>query len=126
MAATGTRFLKLSGAEDFLVSLHALERLREHSGRPVAEEEAFAVFGGGMQVSAEKLILMGYRPAYGRRMSEDKRSWYFRFEMDGQEMIAVVGEGDRAGQYIWVTTYVRNRQTAHLMVAAFDMLMSAA
>lgn len=126
MAATGAKFLTLAHVESLLLSRHALDRLHEHTGVGLSEEEAYEAFYDGRQLRDTDLILLGYRPAYGRRMNQGQKSWYFRIDVDGQEAIAVIGEGMAPGEYVWLTTYGRNRQTDAFRLADFDMLGWAA
>jgi hypothetical protein len=126
MAVDGAKFLKLSNAEGFTISAHAVQRLGEHTGRFIPEDQAHEVFCKGRQITAQEAILLGYRPAYGHRPNGGQKSWYFRIEPDSREMIAVVTEGDYPGEFVWVTTYGRNQQTDALQIASFDMLTTAA
>jgi hypothetical protein len=126
MAVNGAKLLKLSNAEGFTISAHAFQRLGEHTGRFIPEDQAHEVFCEGRQITAQEAILLGYRPAYGRRLNGGQKSWYFRIELDGREMIAVVTEGDHPGEFVWVTTYGRNQQADALQIATFNMLTTAA
>jgi hypothetical protein len=126
MAVNGEKFLKLSNAECIQISAHASKRLGEHMGRAIPEDQAYEVFCKGRQITAHEAILLGYRPAYGRRLSNGEKSWYFRLELNGQEMIAVVTEGDYPGEFVWVTTYAPDRQTEQCRMATPAMLGFAA
>lgn len=126
MAVNGARFLKLSSAERLAVTRHALDRIQEHAGRCLSEEQACEVFCAGRQVTALQALLLGYRPAYGRRMNQGQKSWYFRLQLDGRELIAVVTEGDYPDEFVWVTTYAPNRQTEQYRMATPAMLGFAA
>jgi hypothetical protein len=110
MAITGERFLELSKAECLHVSGHALGRLRTRAGAALSREEALELFRRARHLPVDDLFLLGYRPAYRRRLRNGRKSWYFRMAIRGRELIAVVsqmGEGDLA----WVTTYGRDPQT---------------
>jgi hypothetical protein len=125
MGVTGAKFLELSKAEAFEVAKHALYRLREHTGFRFSEDEALGLFRAARQVRPKQLIWLGYRPAYGRRKANGQKSWYFRTTVAGREVIAVVGEGDLEGQFVWVTTYGRNAQTDQLRAASYEALAYA-
>ena len=122
MAVTGEKFLALSKAEGLEISVHALRRLHERTGRRVSEEEAFELFLSARQVRAHEMIVLGYRPAYGSRLKEGQKSWHFRLLVGGEEAIAVVEQSFREGEYVWMTTYGRNAQTEHLCTATCDAL----
>ena len=126
MAVTGEKFLELSKAEEFEVAKHALYRLREHTGRRLSGEEAMELFRGARQVRPKQLIWLGYRPAYGRRRAHGQQSWYFGTTVAGREVIAVVGEGDMDGRFVWVTTYGRNAQTEQLGALSYDAVLATA
>ncbi len=125
MAITGEKFLMLSKAVFFDVSCHALDRLREHSGVDVTEEGALALFEDSRQVRPGEMVLMGYRPRYQARLSAGQKSWYFRFLLFGQELIAVVTEGFTSGQYAWVTTYAPTPQSEIYRLAEYEGLAVA-
>jgi hypothetical protein len=122
MGVTGERFLELSRAEDLEVSGHALDRLCERLGLRLTTEEAIGLFQRGHQVKADEMILLGYRPAYGRRLRHGRRSWYFLLPVHGAELIAVVSQADGEGQFAWATTYAPNDQTQQLRMASYDAL----
>ena len=126
MAVNGERFLRLSRAEALHISRHALDRIDQHVGRYVGREEALDLFCRGTQVRAEGLLQLGYRPAYAGRLARGQRSWYFRFGIEGTELIAVIGQGMLPGEYVWLTTYGRNRQTDQYQVATFEDVSLAA
>jgi hypothetical protein len=122
MGVTGERFLELSRAEALEVSVHALDRLCERVGFRLTTEEAIGLFQRGRQVKADEMILLGYRPAYGRRLHRGRRSWYFLLPVHGAELIAVVSQSDGEGEFAWVTTYAPNAQTDELRMASYDAL----
>ena len=125
MGITGERFLGLSKAENFVITDHALDRLREYTGLEPSEDDAFSLFGESRQVRPEEMILMGYRPRYGRRLMEGQKSWYFRFLAFGEELIAVIGEGFTRGQFAWITAYGPTRQSELFRVADYETLAAA-
>ena len=126
MGVTGRRFLELTKAEGLEISGHALCRLRERTGRRVSEEEAFELFFNARQVRAGEMIMLGYRPAYGRRLRRGQKSWYFRLLVGGEEAIAVIGQAIGEGEHVWMTTYGRNAQTEHLCMGTSEALASVA
>lgn len=105
MAISGRNFLRVNETEDFTITRHALERLRERSGKAVAPEAAEAAFEASRQRRHQELMLLGYRPNYRGRLRDGIRTWYFSFAVEGQEMIAVVQQEETSGKMIWVTTY---------------------
>ena len=117
MRITGEKFLKLSRAAELVVSGHALGRVRQHTGASVPLQTALGLFQDARQLRHAEMLLLGYRPRYGLRMRQGQKSWYFRFELAGTELVAVVTEGQLEGQYVWITTYTPNRQTEQLRVA---------
>jgi len=113
MAITGQRWLQLTRAEHLEVCAHALHRIRERAGRWLNEEQAIELFLSARHVRPDDLLLLGYRPAYHRRLRGGQKSWYFRIVVEGRELIAVIGQqGD--GDFAWVTTYGRDAQTDQL------------
>ena len=126
MAITGEKFLEVTHAEAFSISWHAQDRIKESLGREILEETAFRFFCKGRQLSAQEMIPLGYRPMYNHRLQRGQKSWYFRFEIDGCEFVAVIGEGWDEREYVWTTTYARNRQTNHYRVATYRQLALAA
>ena len=126
MGVTGGRFLELTKAEGLEISGHALCRLRERTGRRISQEEAFELFLCARQVRAGEMIMLGYRPAYGRRLKRGQRSWYFRLVVGSREAVAVIGQDIGEGGYVWMTTYGRNAQTEHLCTATYDGLARVA
>jgi len=126
MAITGERFLEVTHAETFSISWHAQDRIREFLGREISEETVFRLFRKGRQLTAQEMIHLGYRPMYNNRLQHGRKSWYFRFELDGCEFVAVIGEGWDEREFVWITTYARNRQTNHYRVATYRQLALAA
>ena len=122
MAITGAGFLNVSKAERFTVSNHALDRIWQHTDLNPTRALATVLFSHSRQVKPFQMMLMGYRPAYARRLKEGKKSWYFRFMLLGEELIAVVTEGSEAGEYAWVTTYHPSQQSEHYRLATYEML----
>ena len=125
MATTGGKFLRLSNATCFTISDHALLRLEEHTDMEPTRGLASVLFEHSRQVNSQEMRLLGYRPAYGRRLMRGEKSWYFRFQVFCQELIAVIGESASPGEYVWLTTYSPNRQTELLRVADFESLAVA-
>ncbi len=113
MSITGQQFLKVSKATQLEVTEHALRRIRQRAGTRLSEREAMALFLDARYVHPEDLLLLGYRPAYGRRQRRGQKSWYFRLPLAGCELIAVIGQR-RDGSMAWVTTYAPNPQTEQL------------
>lgn len=113
MATTGRKFLKLSQAQGLTVSRHALDRMRQYTGLDLHENLAMLLFRHSEYRSPEQVLMLGFRPRYWGRKAEGQKSWYFRFHVSGEELLAVVAEGDRPGEYVWVTTYGVNDQTRH-------------
>ena len=126
MGVSGERFLELTRAKGLQISKHALRRLHERTGWHVSEEDSFALFLGARQVSAHEMIMLGYRPAYGRRLRKGQRSWYFRLIVGSGEAVAVIGEAVMEDEYVWLTTYGRNSQTEQLCTATYDRLACVA
>ncbi len=114
MGIVGNRFLELSGAKSFIVTTHALERMREFAGFRPTSGLAHVWFSRSRQLSHQEMLQLGYRPSYEHRRAEGIKSWYFRFFVFADEMVAVVGEGEIPGEYIWLTTYGRNLQNDQL------------
>jgi hypothetical protein len=125
MSITGAGFLKVSKATEFEITDHALARLQEYLGFHPTRGLAEVLFRHGRHLRHEELTLLGYRPAYHKRLKMGLKSWYFRFVVLGQEVIAVLTEGHRQGQLIWVTTYHPDEQSEHFRVADYSMLSAA-
>jgi hypothetical protein len=106
----GERFLQLAKADEFALTTHALDRLEDHLGFRPTRALAHHFFGRARQVRIETMRLMGYRPAYEARALRGEPTWYFRFQVFGDELVAVVTEGDLPGSYVWVTSYAPNGQ----------------
>lgn len=121
MAITGAGFLDVSRAQTFSVSRHALDRIWQYTDLNPTRALATVLFNHSRQVRVHQMLLMGYRPGYIRRLREGTKSWYFRFLLFGEELIAVVTEG-APGEYAWVTTLHPTRQTECLQVATYEML----
>lgn len=111
MAIRGDRFLELNKVERLRITEHALNRAWEHSGHALTHSVANALFLSSRQLPVSEMLLLGYRPAYARRRKQGESSWYFRFRIFGQELIAVISEDANDGRPVWVTTYARNAQT---------------
>ena len=126
MAITGEKFLEVTRAAAFSISWHALDRIRESLGREILEETVFQLFRQGRQLTAQEMIRLGYRPRHNNRMQRGQKSWYFRFEIDGCQFVAVIGEGWDEREFVWITTYARNRQAEHYRVATYRQLTLAA
>ena len=99
---------------------------REHIGWPVTEDAAFQLFQRGRHLRVAQTFVLGYRPGYVRRLRRGKRSWYFRFEVNGEELIAVVGQGVMPGEFVWLTTYGRTPQSDQYRSATYDQIVAAA
>lgn len=126
MAVTGAKFLRLTKARTFTVTTRAMTRLGERSGRRITREEAFRLFCRGIHLRAEEAFLLGYRPGYAGRLQQGQKSWYFRLDLDGEELIAVLGEALFERELVWVTTYAPNQQTAQYRLATHDELTLSA
>jgi len=122
MAVSGERFLELTKAERLEISGHALRRLHERTGWRLSEEESFELFLSAKQVRVPEMMMLGYRPAYGRRLRKGQRSWYFRLLLGGEEAVAVIGQAFGEGGYVWMTTYGRNSQTEQLCMGTYERL----
>jgi len=118
MATNGEKFLRLTRATALTVSGHALDRIEQYTGLRPTVALAQMLFRRSAYHRAEDLYLFGYRPGYARRLRRGVRSWYFVFSLFGQELVAVVSTGPRPNEYVWVTTYAPNAQTAHYRLAA--------
>ena len=113
MATTGTKFMQVTKATTLVITSHATQRIAQCVGIPITRGLASALFHRSRHVRYEDLYNLGYRPAYVSRMSEGERSWYFMFHLFGQELIAVLTEGDTPNEFVWVTTYAPSVQTEH-------------
>jgi hypothetical protein len=125
MSVRGERFRKLNGAQHLEVTDHALRRIRQRAGMRLSEREALALFLNARQMRTEDLLVLGYRPAYGRRLRQGQKSWYFRLPLRGCEMIAVIGQR-YDGSIAWVTTYAPNAQTEELRATTNDAVPALA
>lgn len=105
MAIKGSNFIAVNGAERFDISTHALDRLTEFTGFTPTRGLASIYFANSRQVGLDEMHRMGYHPGYERRKVRGIASWYFRFAVFGQELIAVIATGRTRGSLIWVTTY---------------------
>ena len=125
MAISGQRFLELSRAGTFAVSTHALRRISQYAARPVDRGEAHRLFEGAKQVKSQAMTQAGYRPCYGGRLRRGERSWYFRLPAGDREMVAVVTETERPGEFLWVTTLAPDPQTERLRSGSFEVAFAA-
>lgn len=125
MAITGAGFLNVCKAVSFEITDHALARLQECLGFHPTRGLAEVFFRRGRHLRYEELRLLGYRPDYHHRQETGVKSWYFRFVVFGQELIAVLTEGHQPGQMVWVTTYYPNEQSDNFRVAEYGMLEAA-
>ena len=125
MATTGRKFLRLTKAQEFTISRHALDRVREYSGFDLTHGLASVLFRHSRHLRVDQVLLLGYRPRYGSRLAQGEHTWYFRFRLFRQEFIAVVGEGERPGEYVWVTTYGMNEQTRNYRVVDAEAVAAA-
>ncbi len=125
MATTGRKFLKVSKARGLTISQHALDRVREYSGFGLTRGLATVLFRHSRHLRAEQVMLLGYRPRYWGRKAEGEPTWYFSFRIFGEEMLAVVGQGEQPGEYVWLTTYGINEQTRHYRLANTDAVAAA-
>ena len=117
MATTGEKFLRLTKAERFVISGHAMDRVEQCTGMQLTEALASALFHRSRHLRVEEMFTLGYRPAYGKRLRRGEKSWYFRFHLFAQELVAVVSQKDESGEYVWVTTYFPSRQSEHYRLA---------
>jgi len=125
MAITGSTFMKVSRAQRLDVSGHAMDRIAHHTGLHPTEALARTLFHRSRQLKTSQMRMLGYRPAYEQRKAHGQRSWYFRFTLFGEELVAVVQEGALPGEYLWVTTYGSTPQTDRLRRADFALLAEA-
>ena len=126
MAVTGERFLWLYRQSRFLITQHALDRIRDRTGIEINIDQAFSFFQAARQLKPKEMILLGYRPNYTDRCRRGTLSWYFRLQLSNYELIAVVSQSHLAGDLAWVTTYCRNEQNEHLALTTFENLACAA
>ncbi len=110
MSVSGNRFLELSGAETFVVTNHALDRIQEQLGFRPTQGLAHVWFSRSRQLSTNDMHSSGYRPGYRRRRAHGQSSWYFGFRVFGADLVAVVSKSDTEHEYTWITTYARNPQ----------------
>ena len=125
MAITGKQFLRLNKVSGLAVSHHALTRLREYTGFHQTRALAGVLFSRSRHIRPKEVCLLGFRPRYHGRKAEVEETWYFRFILFGEELLAVVTRDESTGAYVWVTAYAANEQTQHYRVADFDMLTAA-
>jgi len=111
MGVSGERFFALSGADTLCITEHALERIEQHCGIALGKAEAYTFLCGSSLLKAEQLMRLGYRPGYDRRKRRGEESWYFRFLLDGEELVAVLSRGGEPGEFVWRTTYGRNPES---------------
>ncbi len=114
MGITGKGFMKVSKTTQLDITEHALERIAQHTGLPPTRALAQSLFERSRQVKASHMWTLGYRPAYWQRLANGQKSWYFRFMLFGEELVAVLQEGTSSGEYLWVTTYGATPQSDHL------------
>lgn len=114
----GDRFLRLAKAREFTLTAHAHDRLEEHLGFRPTRALAHCCFGRARQMRIEALRMLGYRPAFEARARRGEPSWYFRFRVFGEELIAVITPGKAPGSYVWVTVYAVNAQVDRYRWAA--------
>ena len=125
MAITGSKFMEVSRAQGLEVSRHALERIAQHTGLEPTEALARTLFQRSRQVKPAQMRLLGYRPAYKQRKDRGVQSWYFRFVLFGEELVAVLQEGALPGEFLWVTTYGPTAQSEQFQWADFGLLAEA-
>lgn len=104
MAISGTKFLALTGARSLRVTPHALERIRQRAGVSLAPAQALDVFGRARHIRCPELRLLGYDPNFLGRRQRGVQSHYFRTELNGRQLIAVLTEDRFGGDPVWVTT----------------------
>lgn len=107
----GETFLQRSSATEFTISGHALDRIGERAGFRPTKALAHVWFERSRQLSYDEMVALGYRPNYCGRLKKGQPSWYFRFFVFNEEMIAVVNPAGKPGEYVWVTTYGRDVET---------------
>ncbi|MFO7975034.1 MAG: hypothetical protein R6V12_10420 [Candidatus Hydrogenedentota bacterium] len=125
MAITGSKFMKVSKARKLDITPHAMDRIAQHTGLQPTEGLAHTLFRRSRQVKTGEMRRLGYRPGYARRMANGRKSWYFRFVLFGEELVAVLQEGACAGEYQWVTTYGATPQSDLLRCGDYDLLAEA-
>ena len=118
MAITGRRFLELNRVEDLVVSNHAIARMEQTIGFKPTTALASIWFKQSRHLKGDAIFDWGYRPASSRHLEEGYRTWYFRFQVFGQECIAVISQRGGAGPLVWITTYAPNRQTMRFRQAS--------
>lgn len=126
MAVTGKKLLKIAGISKFTFTSHAAQRILWETGVRLTYFAALRLFSQARQVTYEQLYLMGYRPNYRGRLANGVPSLYFRFVLEGRELIAVLTEDREQRGLVWVTTYAPTRQSEQLRVFRFDELPTMA
>ena len=111
MAIDGHRFLILSHANEFIITPHALDRIREKTGYNLSLKGAYSWFRQSKQLTYDQMLSSGYKPGYKRRLRDGISSWYFLLKDRDHELIAVVTMGEKEGEYEWITTYYPNGNT---------------
>lgn len=107
----GDKFLWVSKAESMEITEHALERIYQHCRRWLSKQNAYEIFQQATLLKPWQIAVLGYRPGYTWRLLQGIHSWYFRFTLNGEELVAVLSEGQTKGEFVWVTTYGRNRES---------------
>jgi hypothetical protein len=125
MATTGAKFLRLNRTDEIEIAEHALCRIRERTGVCLSRDNALVIFAAARMVRPEDLFSLGYRPRYHGRRERGQQTWYFCIQLDGHELIAVIGE-DSGGGLVWVTTYAASTQTELLRTTGYEDLPLAA
>ncbi len=106
----GNRFLYVTRATALDITEHALDRLGRYMAYRPTRALAEQFFMRARHLRVSQLRLLGYRPAYEVRYKRGQRSIYFRFQVFGEELIAVLQEGEAPGAFVWVTTYGKTRE----------------
>ncbi len=126
MASNGRKFLWLNRDRKFLITKHALQRIKDRTGVSISTRQAYNIFLGASQLKQAEMFLLGYRPNYNARYMEGTLSWYFRIDLNDRELIAVVSQKNGGDNLAWVTTYCRDQQNDHLALTHFEALAFAA
>lgn len=104
MASTGRAFLNTQGRSTLTIDQAALDAVRAYTGFGLTRGLALVLFRHGRRLRPEDVAAMGLPARYRGRTAGGERTWYFRFRIFGEELVAVVGEGDRRGEYLWLAT----------------------
>jgi hypothetical protein len=102
---TGQTFLNSSGVETLTISTQALDKIGEHADLHPTRALASVLFGNSRELSVGEMRRRGFTPGPTRRLLRGERVCYFRFQVFGQDLMAVVCQGEGNGEFIWETTH---------------------